>query len=238
MTLPVFAPYVTFLFLTMVMIGRYFLLAGLFYLLTLKSSKAPISQRQRTAMQNKQDIKWSLLSSLIFAASGTLLIELWHRGETRIYLEAAEYGWFYFCLSLPLFLFLHDTYFYWTHRWLHHRKIYRHVHKVHHDSVVPTAWTSFAFHPGEAFIQALILPGLLIMLPLHWTLLIAFLSLMTLTGILNHLGYEFYPPFLEKRLGIINASHHQHHHEEVRKNFGLYFTWWDHWMKTEGVRHG
>jgi Delta7-sterol 5-desaturase len=238
MSLPIYSPLVTFLILSLIMISRYFICAGLFYFFTTKTLRAPVSQRKKKNFQNISDIKWSLLSSFIFAASGTFLISLYHRGKTVIYFDIADYGIIYFLVSLPLYLFIHDTYFYWTHRWLHHQKIYRFIHCVHHDSIVPTAWTSFSFHPLEALIQAIILPVLLVMLPLHWGLLIVFLSLMTITGILNHLGYELYPSFLEKKMGVISASHHQFHHEEFKKNFGLYFTWWDHWMRTEGARHG
>jgi Delta7-sterol 5-desaturase len=234
--LPVFTPYQTFLFLTLVMLIRYFALAGTFYFICWRTSRPPISHKPRGADQNLQDIKWSVLSSFIFAGAGTLLISLWHGGHTRIYLNVTDYGWVYFMLSLPLYLFLHDTYFYWSHRLLHRGVLYRRIHKVHHHSTIPTAWTSFSFHPLEALLQALVLPLLVVLLPIHWTLLVLFLTLMTILGILNHLGYEFYPAVLERRFKFITASHHQFHHQQVKKNFGLYFTWWDHWMQTEGVR--
>ena len=36
--------------------------------------------------------------------------------------------------------YLHDAWFYWTHRLLHHPWLLRRVHYVHHQSTVPTAY--------------------------------------------------------------------------------------------------
>ena len=58
-------------------------------------------------------------------------------------------------------ILLHDTYFYWAHRAMHHPKIYRHVHLVHHLSQNPSPWAAFAFHPFEAVIEA----GIVVSLP-------------------------------------------------------------------------
>ena len=50
---------------------------------------------------------------------------------------------------------IHETYYYWLHRWMHLPHIYKYVHKAHHESLTTTAWTSFSFHPIESFLQGL-----------------------------------------------------------------------------------
>lgn len=227
MTLPVLPFKETFLLLMLAMLARYFVLAGIFHY--------SLSKKEEKKGQNIADIKWSVLSTFVFAFAGTILIKLWQKDITRIYVDINDFGIFYFVLSFPLFLFLQDTYFYWTHRLLHRRSLFR-FHKAHHYSVAPTAWTSFAFHPVEACIQAMFLPVFVLILPVHWMVLLGLLMFMTVFGLLNHLGHEFCPRFFETKLGLITANHHQHHHENFHKNFGLYFTWWDHLMKSEGVR--
>ena len=56
--------------------------------------------------------------------------------------------------SIAVAVVLHDAYFYWTHRLLHWRPLYRVAHHVHHRSTSPTPWAAYAFHPLEALIQA------------------------------------------------------------------------------------
>lgn len=230
--LPIYSSWITFLILLGIMIVRYFILAGGFRFLV--KNRIPISNRAPTYSHIKSDVIWSLVSSFIFALNGTLLVEMWKAGWTKI--ELGELLPIHF-VSLALYFIIHDTYFYFTHVWLH--KFLFKFHKIHHLSRTPTAWTSFSFHPVEAAIQAIILPVLVFILPIHWTLFFFFLLMMSLFGVLNHLGYELYPKILERKFNLISASHHQKHHEDVNSNFGLYFTWWDKWLKTEAEeRHG
>lgn len=42
----------------------------------------------------------------------------------------------YLLLCIALLDYLHDTWFYWTHRLLHWRPIYKHVHRDHHRYVL------------------------------------------------------------------------------------------------------
>lgn len=53
---------------------------------------------------------------------------------------------------------------------------------------------------------------------------------------INHLNTELYPrDFNRHWLGrwLIGATHHSLHHTQFRFNYGLYFTFWDKWMRTE-----
>jgi Delta7-sterol 5-desaturase len=63
---------------------------------------------------------------------------------------------------------------------------------------------------------------------------------MTLSGIINHLDVELYPQKFHKHaIGrwLIGASHHALHHKEFKTNYGLYFTFWDKWKKTESAHY-
>lgn len=217
----------TFTILLIVMLLRYFFLSMIFsWIVRNRSTRSP------SPTQRKRDIRWSLLSTAIFAGSGTLLIFLWKQGSTKIYTNVSDYPLWYFPVGFGLYLFLQDTYFYWTHRWMH-SYVFRSVHSAHHESRFPTAWTSFAFHPYEALIQALILPILVLLIPIHLVCLGIFLLTMSLFGVTNHLGYEIYPGNLAKKYSIITATHHDIHHKNFNYNYGLYFSWWDKWMGTE-----
>ncbi|WP_373058924.1 sterol desaturase family protein [Zunongwangia sp. H14] len=218
---------------------RYLVAAGMFYYyyyVQHPKKYQRLSRRKLRKGQLKNEIKWSIWSSAIFAVSGAILYWLWQNGFTAIYLDINAYELWYLPLSLAIVLFLHETYYYWVHRWMHNPQIFRKVHKVHHDSFTPTPWTSFSFHPWESVLEAIILPIILLIVPVNIYVLGFYLLLMTLSSVVNHLDIEIYPKrFLQSNIGkqFIGATHHHYHHTEFKTNYGLYFTFWDRWMDTE-----
>ncbi|MDZ4660061.1 MAG: sterol desaturase family protein [Pseudomonadota bacterium] len=182
------------------------------------------------------EIRWSVITSFFFAIPGAIMIESWKLGGTKIYTDYAKYGWIYLFLSIFIYMFLHDTYFYWTHRLMHRPKIFRIFHQVHHESQNPTPWAAFSFHPYEAIIEALILPLLTFFVPIHIGALIFVLTAMTIFGVTNHTGYEiFSAKWMQGLWGkqMITATHHNQHHKNYFCNFGLYFRFWDKFMQTD-----
>jgi len=130
---------------------------------------------------------------------------------------------------------LHDAYFYWTHRVLHHRWLFK-VHSVHHRSRNPSPWAAYAFHPIEALIQAAFLPLALALLPAHVTVLFIVMVHMMLRNALGHSGVEIYPQGAVRRWPwswLTSTTHHHLHHQRLEANFGLYFVWWDRWLGTQ-----
>ena len=224
-----------------ILLIRYFITAGFFYAYYLKvknkkTDKKILSQRPLKKDQVKKEIYWSIISSAIFAFFGALLYWLYLQDFTAIYLDPAEYGYWYLPVSIVAVLLVHETYYYWLHRAMHIPKIYKVVHKVHHNSLSSTPWTAFSFHPWETILEALILPIILIVIPLNIYLLLFYLIFMTFSSMVNHLDIEIYPAsFRRSKFGKmwIDATHHHFHHKEFTTNYGLYFTFWDKWMGTE-----
>lgn len=237
-----FSDFLIYIFIFfIILVFRYFLVAGLFYnyyYIKNKEKFQPkkLSKRPYKKKQLRNEIKWSLISSVIFAITGSLLFFLYNHGYTQIYLKLSVNDLWYFPLSLVVVLLIHETYYYWVHRWMHTPSIYRKVHKVHHDSLAPSPWTAFSFHPWEAALEALILPILLLTIPLHFSVVLFYLLFMTLSSVINHLDIEIYPEKFQKSFFgrvFIGATHHHFHHSEFNTNYGLYFTFWDKWMNTE-----
>ena len=230
-----------FFAVSLIIAFRYLITAGFFfYHFYIKNSLAyrdkRLSKRDFKKTQFQKEIKWSLISSIIFAIPGVLLYYLYNMGFTKIYFNFTSEDFWYVPLSLISVLLLHETYYYWVHRWMHLPRVYKKVHKVHHDSLTPSPWTAFSFHPWEASIQAIIFPIIVIFLPLHIAIVLFYLIFMTLSSVINHLDIEIYPEkFQQSCFGknIIGATHHHYHHSEFNTNYGLYFTFWDRWMKTE-----
>src|SRR5665648_212727 len=132
--LPVYPMPVTFGILFIAMILRYFLLEGLAFKYSKKFPGLQIAPGKENSVLIKHDVFWSLVSTLIFSASGTLLIYLWQQGHVDIYSNPDKFGRWYFIITLFVLMFFHDFYFYWTHRLLHIPSLYQKFHKVHHES--------------------------------------------------------------------------------------------------------
>jgi sterol desaturase/sphingolipid hydroxylase (fatty acid hydroxylase superfamily) len=224
-----------------VVIGRYLLIAGIFYAVfhmwyPQKWQQRKINNRGYKKDQFRKEVFWSTVTALIFAVSGAVTLLLWQKGYTKVYFNANDYPLWWLPLSLIIAMVVHETYYYWLHRWMHHPKVFKIVHKVHHDSNITSPWTAFSFHPIEGFFQAIFLPLLLMVLPMHLYVLIIQLTIMTFSSVINHLDIELYPRNFHKHfLGkwLIGATHHSLHHKQFKCNYGLYFTFWDKWKRTE-----
>lgn len=223
---------VAFLVVFAFIVFRYFLFVGVFYLFFWKtklSIKAPLYSLANKEKQIQMEIFYSVLTSLVFAFFGVVTGLLWELGYTQIYLEFNTYPLWYMPLSLILFSLVHEIWFYVTHRWMHRPKIFKIFHKVHHLSKEPSPWASFSFHPLEALVESIILPLMVLIIPIHPTMFILYLTLMTFSAINNHLGIELF-----KNPGLlISAKHHSDHHRYFNCNYGLYFRFLDIWLKTE-----
>ncbi|TCD06646.1 fatty acid hydroxylase family protein [Erythrobacteraceae bacterium CFH 75059] len=219
---------------TVIVAVRYLLVSGALHWLTLRLRPGHVAD---LGAQIRREIGWSMSAAAIYGALGGLMLWAWHHlGATRIYTDWSAFPWWYAPLSLAVYLLVHDTWFYWTHRLLHRPALFRRYHAVHHAGRRPTAWTAMSFHPGESLVGAAILPALVFVVPVHVAVLGLVLTIMTVFGATNHLGWEIFPGRLVKGpVGrwVITASHHQRHHENYRCNYGLYFRHWDRWCGTD-----
>ncbi|MDE1468211.1 sterol desaturase family protein [Aurantiacibacter sp. D1-12] len=220
--------------MTLIVALRYLLASGIFAWATQKM-RPGLYKGMRP--QIRQEIRWSLLSAAIYGVPAGVIAWGWNNhGWTQIYSSVSDYPLWYWPLSIFLYLFAHDTWFYWTHRLMHRPKWFRIAHAVHHASRPPTAWAAMSFHPVEALTGAIVIPLLVFAIPIHVGALALVLTIMTVMGVTNHMGWEVFPCWLvHSRAGywLITASHHQRHHDEYRCNFGLYFRFWDHLCKTD-----
>jgi sterol desaturase/sphingolipid hydroxylase (fatty acid hydroxylase superfamily) len=93
-----------------------------------------------------------------------------------------------------------------------------------------------SFHPLESITGAVLIPALVLLIPIHYAALLVVLTIMTIMGVTNHMGWEIFPTWLVRGpVGkwLITASHHQRHHEKYLCNFGLYFRFWDRLCGTD-----
>ena len=207
-----------------------------FKVLKQKFSKRFLHNKKLKKKQYRKEIYWSAISGLIFGGISVLFYFLYVNNYTAIYTDVNAYSLLYIPISIFLFLFLQDTYYYWAHRWMHLPKVYKYFHLVHHKSIHTSAFTAFSFHPLETILQAIFFPLIVLVFPMHLYAFFFALSLMTVSATINHAGVEIYPSGKFGkwfRKWVIGATHHDKHHTKFNYNFGLYFTFWDRWMGTE-----
>ena len=219
---------------------RYFVVAGIafvifYWLLGKRIRHQKIQDKLPTLTDYRREIGYSILTILIFVVIGVLIFATPVIEYTRIYTDFAERGWGYWTFSIGAMIVLHDTYFYWTHRAMHHPKLFRAFHLTHHRSVNPSPWAAYAFSPLEGVVEALVIVPIVFLIPFHPSALGVWLVFMMVYNVYGHLGYELYPKgFHRHPIGRwLNTSvNHNLHHKHFDGNYGLYFLWWDRWMDT------
>lgn len=224
---------------------RYLIFAGIpfFLLYVLFRSQMLGYKIQQKFPEDKhiyREVGYSLLSMAIFALLGAIVFTLRKHGYTKIYIDLRAHSVFYFWLSVVLFIIAHDTYFYWSHRFMHLKAVYPYVHLVHHRSVNPTPWATFAFHPIEAVLQFLIVPIMVFTVPLHPLAIFAWSMWQISLNVAGHAGYEFFRGGFTRRPRSSwsnTATHHNMHHRYVNCNYGLYFNIWDRLLGTNHSKY-
>jgi len=216
---------------------RYLIGAGGVFLLTwILLSGVLASRRIRKPLPNKlrnkqilREIRNSGISILVFVFAYSIPV-------FKIYADVETYGWAYLIFSVVLWSFGLDTYFYWTHRFMHHPKFYRFFHMTHHRSHNPTPFTAYSFAPPEAVLVYLFVPIFFSIVPMHSTAFVIAMLIQIIRNGIAHCGYELFPKGWVGHpiVGIFTTvTHHDLHHEKGRGNYAFYFTFWDRVMSTE-----
>ncbi len=197
----------------------YFSVVGLLYLLVWRWGRerfhgARIATPERVdARQIRREVGHTLVTLIAGTMSAGAVLGLHAAGRTRLTDAPASalvvLAWFF---SGLLF---NDAWFYGWHRLLHHPKLFRHVHAVHHRSVDVNPFTSYSFHAVEAaLLGAWVLPAA-VFLPIPMASLGALQAVGLANNVMAHLGYEFLPSWLLK-IPVLRwtntATYHSLHH--------------------------
>ena len=229
--------------------GMRYLIGTVGVFLTVWVLFAPLLKRRRIRKplpakllnrQVRRELKNSFLSILVFIAAYTFvnlaLESIFGFRPFKHYGDINAYPLWMVPLSVLLFTIGLDTWFYWTHRAMHHPKLYKFFHLEHHKSHNPTPFTAYSFSPPEAVLVYLFVPVFQLIVPMHHSAFIAAMLIQTSRNALAHSGYEVFPRKWT-RIPVLNwlttVTHHDLHHERSHGNYGFYFTFWDKVMGTE-----
>jgi Delta7-sterol 5-desaturase len=197
-----------------------------------------IQHRRPSRKALRREVRYSISTALIFSVVGLATFHLSRVGVLRKYEQLDSHGWAYWVVSIVLAILIHDAYFYWTHRAMHHPALFARFHRVHHLSTSPSPWAAYSFAPLEAVVSALVVPLTLLVLPMHDSAIFVFLIYMIVMNVIGHLGIELYPRWFARHRSTrwySTSTHHNLHHRDFHGNYGLYFTWWDRICGTQHV---
>jgi lathosterol oxidase len=143
---------------------------------------------------------------------GSFAYWLGHGGRSLLYFDAARFGWLWLPVSGLLALVAIDAGLYYSHRLLHHRRLFALIHRWHHRYTAPTVFTTTAMHPLEFVIFAafLLLPAFVI--PMHVAVYVVVIGYTYLVGMVDHAGIRlgFHLPLHDD--GRFHDDHHIHFH--------------------------
>ncbi|TGZ79950.1 sterol delta 5,6-desaturase ERG3 [Ascodesmis nigricans] len=144
------------------------------------------------------------------------------RGFGMLYEAVDTYPRWYLYFQFPLFLLFTDFGIYWIHRGLHHKLVYKNLHKPHHKWIMPTPYASHAFHAVDGWAQSIPYHVFPFVFPLHKFAYLALFTFINIWTIMIHDGeYVANSPLIN------GAACHTMHHLYFNYNYGQFTTLWD-----------
>ncbi len=220
-------------------VGFYIIPAGIFHLMYHrkegKHESKRIQAKKPTSKDLKREFRLSTWSVLIFAICSFITFQFVKEGYSSFYYDWNEYSTLYGIGSFFICLIAHDTYFYWSHRFMHWPPVFKYFHLGHHRSLTPSPWAILAFQPLEALIQFGTFALIIFLVPIHPVVFGIYLIYDSIVNTAGHNGFELVPRWFSKNkvLGLGNTvTHHDLHHIHFEKNFGAFFNIWDRLMGT------
>lgn len=186
--------------------------------------------------QTYENVIFSCTSGvLIWTAYEAVFMKLWATNRISFYLDVTEYP-LWTVAQFILIPFWREFHFYWTHRMIHWKPLYKHIHYLHHKNVNPGPWSGLSMHPIEhLFYFSVVIPHMFVFgHPLH---LFFNAQHTALTPSQGHTGFEG---------AVMNGKvpqgsyFHYLHHRYFECNYGEASIPLDRWFGTfrDGLEDG
>lgn len=225
-----------------ILLTAYLLPAGAFVAVARLAGPARrIQARGPRPGQVRREVMHSLRAVALFALYGLGLLAAYRAGWTQLDPDWSAWPWWWPAIGLAAAVVLHDTWFYWTHRFMHLPGVFARMHAAHHRSVTPTPWSILAFDVLETIPQFGFFVVLAMLVPMHPAVLWAYLLFDGLVNAAGHCGHEVIPAAQRNHplLRYTNAvTHHDLHHQRFDCNYAQYFNIWDRICGTFRDRSG
>jgi sterol desaturase/sphingolipid hydroxylase (fatty acid hydroxylase superfamily) len=127
---------------------------------------------------------------------------------------------------------LFDAWFYFAHRALHTKLLYKY-HALHHKSVAPTAWSNDSIGLVDTALSQGFYAVVVFVVPISPFILLAHRLFDQINGTFGHAGFEYFASKTSRYPSpMLCTTYHDQHHAEFRFNYANYFSFWDRVMGT------
>jgi len=208
--------------------AMYFGFAGLAYL-GLKSAKQTnmVNSKPIQPQQIRREIKASLVSVAIFGLLGGTTFLLLRGGWLHVTGSVSLSHWI---IEVAVLFLWNELHFYFSHRLMHSKTLYKKIHLEHHRSVVVTPFSVYRFHWLEALMLGTVMPLAMVF---HAFSIWSLLMLPPLSLLWNLVGHSNFRPHTIGLGWLARASErHAAHHTKIHGNFGFSLPYLDWWFAT------
>jgi sterol desaturase/sphingolipid hydroxylase (fatty acid hydroxylase superfamily) len=224
------SPWHSFFFTFISFTGLYFLFSfSTYYTSKHLHAKYRLHTEGYKKAQLSQEIQLSIVSILVFSLQSIFIQKGYSVGLLEI-----DWNINLFTLSPQVFvLFIwNEIHFYISHRLLHARWFFRHIHKVHHYSYHPSPFSIYSFHWAEAFLLGTVIFLPLVIYPFQFLALLSLPLVSIFLNTLGHWNYDLFPHL--KPASLLKFSYrHSMHHQKVKGNFGFSLPYFDKLFNTD-----
>jgi len=202
------------------MVADGFLFAGLMWAFHHPAPGVERLSRQSMKVDPRARLR-QLVRNGFLSGTGTVLLVGW-LAVAVLSFPADGPAWWVVLAQAATLIVVYDLLYYWMHRTLHHKRLMRWVHGVHHRVRHPTAIESLYLSPVELFAGLFLFTGTAVLVDLIWPLYglsfaVAFVPYSTF-NIVNHMGMQL-PGKAFAPLNWLARKHHVHHSGDFSKNY-------------------
>ena len=182
--------------------------------------KPPTAAHRRFLFGNqvRENMFWTA-GSAVAVWSAYEVVTLWAFANGYIPTLNWEAHPVYFVLLFCAIPLIRDAHFYFVHRLLHSRWLYRTVHQLHHNNVDIGPWSGMSMHPVEhiLYFSGILLHWVLLSHPLH---VIFHVQATGLTPAMGHVGFHKLMKKDGTAMSIGQRYFHYLHHRYFECNYG------------------